>query len=118
MRKVFLDALPRYKGHGVDWEQCIGKSINFIYDDIKDTLYVKDYIDKKHHKLLVEYHNISFVVKTDTIARCMLQNIIHNIYVVDSNEKLIKYIVDDHDKIKNRTFVFCRIISFRFMFQS
>ena len=37
MRKVFLEKLPHTK-KGIDWENCIGSKVYFIYDDIEGSL--------------------------------------------------------------------------------
>lgn len=60
MRKVFLDELPRWRfGKGqedgfINWKECIGKKINFIYDDICGELEIIKYTKGK---LQLNYKN-------------------------------------------------------------
>ena len=59
MRKVFIENLPRKQGRGreeIDWPNTIGYKVNFIYDDVEDTLEIIDYIKDNAHVIL-KYKN-------------------------------------------------------------
>ena len=59
MRKVFIENLPRKQGRGreeIDWPNSIGYKVDFIYDDIEDTLEIIDYI-KENTCVILTYKN-------------------------------------------------------------
>ena len=66
MRKVFIENLPRKQGRGreeIDWPNSIGCKVNFIYDDVEDTLEIIDYIkDNKHVVLKYKNNKLSIYV--------------------------------------------------------
>ena len=54
-KQVFLDELPRLNGtNKIDWKNCIGRTINFIYDDINDSFKIVAH-DIKEQKVKIEY---------------------------------------------------------------
>ena len=68
MRKVFIENLPRKQGRGreeIDWPNTIGYKVNFIYDDVEDTLEIIDYIkDNKHVVLKYKNNKLSIYVSS------------------------------------------------------
>ena len=102
MRKVYLDNLPRSKsGKTIKWEECIGKNVEFEYDDIFGVLKIIDYkSDGKHPFIKVKYGNDSKWVRTQILQLCFIGGIIGADKVV-SNNRPWKYkydigeIVDD-----------------------
>ena len=53
MRKVFLENLPRKRtGNFIDWKNCVGYKVHFIYDNIEGDLEIIDYIRDRNSKLL------------------------------------------------------------------
>ena len=68
MRKVFIENLPRKQGRGreeIDWPNTIGYKVDFIYDDMEDTLEIIDYIkDNKHVVLKYKNNKLSIYVSS------------------------------------------------------
>ena len=68
MRKVFIENLPRKweRGReGIDWTNSIGYKVDFIYDNVKDTLEIIDYIkDNKHVVLKYKNNKLSIYVSS------------------------------------------------------
>ena len=89
MRKVFLDNLPKNNKGEVEWCQCIGRQIHFLYEDIDS--YIK-IVKVKNHDITIEYNNIQFIIKSKTIEKAMFGHIINNIAA--SNPWMIPYYVD------------------------
>lgn len=64
-RSVFLDELPRW-GNGshkgkIKWKESVGKSINFVYDGIKDKIKIIEY---NYPNLKVKYANGVYRIAT------------------------------------------------------
>lgn len=56
MRKVFLDDLPRRKNGRISWQESIGYKINFVYENIEDSLTIVDYRNLNNNsKVKIEY---------------------------------------------------------------
>ena len=47
MRKVFLDDLPKKNKVHIDWKNCIGCEVPFVYDDIKGKIKIVGYVDSR-----------------------------------------------------------------------
>lgn len=97
MRKVFLDELP-HNWKGVDWQNCVGCKIHFIYDDIEDDYEIVNYIKGKNYynKLETNYNGRISRISIATIDGAGLGNIIGKF----SSE--YRYNVGDNFKNKNR----------------
>lgn len=79
MKKVFLEDLPRYetgryKGK-VNWKECIGKMVNFIYDDVSGVVEIKNYVTDKQ-KLLLKYNDNEFIFNTGNFSKCKFATIL------------------------------------------
>ena len=74
MRKVFLVELPKHKNRGVDWSKSKNHYVNFIYDDSKGTIFIKDIIstDIRHKKLLVLYNNKESIIDANSFKKAQL----------------------------------------------
>lgn len=92
-----------YHNSGYSWDDAIGKTVKFVYDEINDEIFIKGWKNKKESQLLVEYHGIEFFTKTTNIKNCSLRYIVRNIFAVDVKKELISLIIDDYEKIKNLT---------------
>lgn len=82
MRKVFLDELPRKKGIGanknklvIDWNNCMGYKVVFIYDNIKGVIEIINY-DKSNQKLYVKYNDNISSIKTNSFRKGQLGEIL------------------------------------------
>jgi hypothetical protein len=72
MKKVFLDDLPHtYKG--IDWQQCKGLKIEFVYDDIKGFVLIDDISSSG---LLIKYNDKLFNITTTNFRNARIGNII------------------------------------------
>lgn len=75
VRKVFLDDLPRYH-KGVDWKNCIGKEVKFIYDNIEGKVKIIRY-DNKNKKITVKYlDKDNFEIPTVYFLNCKLKSLL------------------------------------------
>ena len=63
MKKVFLDELPMRQGGTINWQKSVGIIVNFIYDDIKGEILIKEVIGKRS-RLLIEYNNKEFEIES------------------------------------------------------
>lgn len=53
MRKVFLDELPKKNKLHIDWINCIGYKVPFVYDDIEGEIEIVGYVNSK--EIYVQY---------------------------------------------------------------
>ena len=69
MRKVFLDELP-HKQYGnksaIDWNNSIGYTVNFVYDDIKGNFEIINY-NSKNQKLAIKYMNYTYEIVSQSV---------------------------------------------------
>ena len=91
MRKVFLDDLPRHKkgklkGY-IDWNNCIGKEISFIYENYSGIFKIISY---NNTKLCIEYNQKIFQLYTGDIIATRIARVIG--YTKQSPHK---YNIDD-----------------------
>lgn len=81
MRKVFLDDLPRHnggEGNGrgkkgtINWGECVGYTVPFIYDNITGHITIEKY-DVNTRSLYIKYLDESvFTLKTPEFLKCKL----------------------------------------------
>lgn len=95
--------MNNYHNSGYSWDDAIGKTVKFIYDEINDEIFIKSWKDKRKNQLLVKYHGIEFCTKTTNIKNCSLRYIVRNIFAVDVKKELVSLIIDDYEKIKKLT---------------
>lgn len=76
MRKVFLENLPKKYGFGankdklsIDWKNCIGCKIKFIYDCIENYLEIIDYV---YPNLTIKYEDEIKIISVDSLKNCKL----------------------------------------------
>lgn len=81
MRKVFLDNLPKKYGFGankdklvVDWNNCIGCEVEFIYDDVEGVLKILDYCKDTRH-ISFKYKDNDFSFLTGNFVKCKIYRI-------------------------------------------
>ena len=84
-RKIFLENLPKWKENTryngkINWKECEGHRIKFIYDDIKDTLEIV-YYNKNTRMLTVKYKEFEYDMKTDHIVNCNIGKILEKVTV-------------------------------------
>ena len=97
MRKTFLDNLPRYriraqrKNGEIDWKNCIGFSIKFIYDEIEGELNIINVIMEKGKRYIItEYGNHkNFHISTSGVLDCKLGGLL------GTHTKKYKYDIGD-----------------------
>lgn len=74
MRKVFLDDLPRHENGKhigkINWKQSIGKSVNFIYDDVEGKFVIEEYRNKNENiQIKINYFNDSKWINTNMFTK-------------------------------------------------
>lgn len=82
MRKVFLDDLPHH-GKFIDWENCKGIYVNFIYDELDGKILIKDILlyNNGKKKLLLEYNGIERIMSTDPFKNANLGALLNKIHL-------------------------------------
>lgn len=76
MRKVFLEKLPHTK-KGIDWENCIGSKVYFIYDDIEGEIKILSYyITNRSQVLYIEYENKVHKIYAQSFRNCKLSKLL------------------------------------------
>lgn len=92
-RKVFLDDLPRCKGYDgkrVDWSNCIGYKVEFIYDDIKGEFEILKY---KIPNISIRYNERVYVLPTNNLLKVQIKNLLlDDLYDFDKNNTNEKWI--------------------------
>lgn len=86
MKKVFLDELPR-NFRGILWNECIGKNIEFIYDEISGCIEVINF--EKGSYLVLKYKDNIKRMKTSDFVKCKigsLINVISNDFILHIDE--------------------------------
>lgn len=78
IKKVFVDSLPRWDKNGkyincINWKQCIGKEVKFIYNSIKGSVKILEY---NYPNLIVLYNNKKHKIATSSFLQCRLGNIV------------------------------------------
>ena len=74
IRKVFLEGLPR-KGKFINWLECIGNKIHFIYNEIENDLQIIGY-NSNTTTLIIKYDEINFEIRTGHLQKCQLGSIL------------------------------------------
>lgn len=80
MRKVFLDDSPRWGKGGkgkegtINWKECTGILIPFIYDNIEGELEI---LECSGSDILVKYKDIELKIKTGSLLKCQLGRAMH-----------------------------------------
>jgi len=82
MRKVFLENIPTKEGIGahknkqvIDWINCVGCKVKFIYDDIVGEIEIIDY-DNIKRKLLIKYLDDIQDITNDNFSKCKITKIL------------------------------------------
>ena len=76
IRKVFINELPKWDNgankNKINWEECVGHKVNFIYKDIEGEVEIIDY--KSEERLLyIKYFNSDiFKITTSSFLKCRL----------------------------------------------
>ena len=95
MRKVFLENLPRKrKGNFIDWKNCVGYIIHFIYDDVEGDMEIIDYITNTYSYVSIKYLNEVYNIRTDSLKICNLGTILKR-YTSDFKIKIGQTFKDD-----------------------
>ena len=76
MRKVFLEKLPHTQ-KGIDWENCIGSKVYFIYDDIEGEIKILSYCNANRSQVLyIEYENKVYKIYAQSFRNCKLSKLL------------------------------------------
>jgi len=81
MRKIFLDDLPRYRFRKeqmtgiIDWKNCSGYKVRFIYDHVEDYVEIINY-EAKEQILTIIYKENLVNISTGHFQRCELGRIV------------------------------------------
>lgn len=70
VRKVDLSGLPS-SGRKTRWKESVGLTVPFIYDDIIDTVLIKEY-NVKTRALILLYNDEEFTITTNNFSGCRL----------------------------------------------
>lgn len=81
-KQIFLEKLPTKEGIGINkgkqvinWKECIGYKVEFIYDDIKGNVEIIDH-NPKSQKIKIKYNNKEINISTGHFLNCKLGNIL------------------------------------------
>lgn len=89
MRKVFLDDLPK-RGTFIDWKNCIGRKVKFIYDDVDGDLEIINYYLINNHPVIdAEYNNEISSIYLGSFKKCQLG------YLLKKQTNQYKYNIGD-----------------------
>ena len=95
MRKVFLENLPRKRtGNFIDWKNCVGYKVHFIYDDVEGDLEIIDYIRDRNSKLLLKYNKKEILMDSSQFKECRIGNLL-NVNTSDFKVEIGTHIKDD-----------------------
>lgn len=92
MRKIDIDMLPTKNGR-IDWKNCIGHEVFFIYDDIQGSFKIIDY-NRPYLLIFNEEYNIKYKIGTSSITSLKLNSFIR---MIKYKKELNRYI-----KISNK----------------
>ena len=104
MKKVFLDDLPKKLGIGInknkeyiDWQNCIGHKIKFIYNNFKGEVEIIEYF-KNNYRIYINYNNNYYNISTSNFINCKIGKILN----INTNKyrSIHKYEIDDIIKTK------------------
>jgi hypothetical protein len=96
-KQIFLENLTTYdigtyKGK-INWKECIGRSVHFIYEDIEGDIEIVDFTSKGQ-KLIVKYNNEEHGITTSAFIKCYIGSIIGRItkeFKYEIGQRLIDY---------------------------
>ena len=74
LKKVFLDDLPRHENGKhigkINWKKSIGKSVNFIYDDVEGKFVIEEYRNQNGNiQIKINYFNDFKWINTNMFAK-------------------------------------------------
>ena len=81
MRKVFLDDLPRWGKGGkakegtINWNECCGMKVKFIYDEIEGEIEIISY-DTEKQTLSVIFEGKNSFILTGSLQKCRIGNLL------------------------------------------
>lgn len=93
-KQVFLDELPRityYSEDKIDWKNCNGKMVNFIYGNIEDTFEIISH-NIGTQRVEIKYNNETFFVKPNSIINGKLGQLFkkkRSTYLYDIGDTII-----------------------------
>jgi len=91
IRKVFLELLP-HRGSFVNWKECIGREVDFIYDESKGIVRILDYNLRKH-KVTIQYKDEVSTIMVSSFSEGKLCSVL--------GIKIQRYYYDIGNIIKN-----------------
>ena len=91
-KQIFLDELPRLNGtNKIDWKNCIGRTINFVYGDINDSFKIVAH-NIKEQKVKIEYKDNLYDISPYSINNCKLGQLFKTrnyTYIYDIGDNII-----------------------------
>lgn len=104
MRKVFLDNLPRYNSK-IDWQNSVGYTVNFVYDNLDGILEIIDYYKSnsgKQYYITIKYENTTYNIQTQSFKNAKLHALFsYKTYKIIPFKYEINQIINDgHRNIK------------------
>lgn len=103
MRKIYLGDLPR-TGRGIDWCNCYGRQVEFVYDDVKGFITLFDYT-AENQTIDVKYLNEDiYNIKTSSLKQCQLA------YLIKKLNNDFYYNVGDIVKDKKRHLIITKCL--------
>lgn len=77
MRKVFFDNLPKRTNGNILWYKCVGKEINFVYEEVKGKFSVLDYYnDDGKYIIKLKYKDEIIETYPSNLSNCSIGKII------------------------------------------
>lgn len=96
-KQIFLENLPKYKEGTykgkINWKECVGILVPFIYEDIKGNIEIINYVSKGQ-KLIVRYNNNEYNIPTSAFIKCYIGSIIGIItkdFKLEIGQRIIDY---------------------------
>lgn len=93
-KQIFLDELPRityYSEDKIDWKNCNGKMVNFIYGNIEDSFEIISH-NIETQRVEIKYNNETFFVKPNSIINGKLGQLFkkkRSTYLYDIGDTII-----------------------------
>lgn len=101
MKKIFTEHLPK-RGKLIDWKNCVGLKVPFIYDDIEGEIEIIKYVVLDKSRLIIKYKDRIFEDKPISIGdmkKCSLG------YYLNLRTNEFKFEIGQHLKDEKRDLI-------------